>query len=330
MARSLRIQYPGAFYHVMHRGNERKVIFTDDVDRLSFLDLLARSIDIYDIQLHSYVLMGNHFHLLVETPRGNLAEFMRHFNISYTAYFNKRHQRTGHLYQGRYKSVLVERDSYLTMVSRYIHLNPVRVENLQGVSTEELMVYLCRNPWSSLRGYLEGNGKDERVKVCHRLVLEAYGGQNKEGRLAYRRQIFMDIADGLDIKDKVIGQSVIGTESFVRWVKDSFMSRGKDRELPAIREVSCSLAQDEILSAIIAETGVDHEQLRQRGLERQIAMDLLYRLGGLKGGEIGRLLGVDYSTVSQSRKRLREKRKKDRQLDDLILRLENKLSTIKI
>ncbi len=324
MARSLRIQYPGAFYHVMHRGNGGAKIFIDNVDRLSFLDFLARSIDIYDIQLHCYVLMENHFHLLVETPQGNLSEFMRHFNISFTAYFNKRHKRTGHLYQGRYKSVLVERESFLTMVSRYIHLNPVRIKALQGASAEDLMEYLRRYPWSSLNGYVEENAKNERVTVCHELVLGEYGGRNQGGRLAYRRQILMDLTENLDIKDKIIGQSIIGTESFARWVKNSFLPQGKDRELPAVRKVSSSLARDEILSAIIAETGVDFDQLKRRGVERQIAMDLLYRLGGLKGAEIGALLGVDYSTVSQSRKRLREKRKKDVKLDDLVRRIEKK------
>jgi len=330
MARSLRIQYPGAFYHVMHRGNGGREIFIDDVDRFSFLDFLARSIDIYDIRLHCYVLMGNHFHLLVETPRGNLSEFMRHFNISYTAYFNKRRRCTGHLYQGRYKSVLIEQESFLTMVSRYIHLNPVRTQAFQGASAEELMAYLHRYQWSSFNGYVDEDGTDERVNVCHELVLEEYGGCTQKGRLAYRRQIFMDLVEKLDIKDKVVGQSILGTESFARWVKNSFLSQGKDREQPAVRTISSSLVQGEILSAIAAETGVDLGQLRQRGVERQIAMDLLYRLGGLKGGEIGRLLGVDYTTVSQSRKRLRERRKKDARLDALVRRIENKLSTIKI
>ncbi|RLB68707.1 MAG: hypothetical protein DRH04_06575 [Deltaproteobacteria bacterium] len=331
MARSLRIQYPGAFYHVMHRGNGGREIFVDDVDRFSFLDFLARSIDIYDIRLHCYVLMGNHFHLLVETPRGNLSEFMRHFNISYTAYFNKRYRRIGHLYQGRYKSVLVEQESFLTMVSRYIHLNPVRIKTFQEASVEELMAYLHDYQWSSFNGYVEEeDGTDERVNVCHELVLEEYGGNTREGRLAYRRQIFMDLAENLDIKDKVVGQSIIGTESFVRWIKNSFLSQGKDREQPAVRKVYSRLAQGDILAVISAETGVDLDQLKRRGVERQIAMDLLYRLGGLKGVEIGRLLGVDYTTVSQSRKRLRERRKKDAELDALVRSIENKLSTIKI
>ena len=99
MARPLRIVYPGAYYHVTCRGNERKAIYRDDRDRAVFLDKLKTSLEIYQVRVHAYVLMGNHFHLIVETPRGNLSEFMRHFNISYTSAYNRRHHRVGHLYQ---------------------------------------------------------------------------------------------------------------------------------------------------------------------------------------------------------------------------------------
>ena len=110
MARPLRIQYPGAVYHVTCRGNEQKKIYLDDEDRKRFLHILAQSLNIYSGKLHAFVLMDNHFHLLLETQLGNLSEMMRHFNISYTGFFNRRHRRVGHLYQGRYKSILVEKN----------------------------------------------------------------------------------------------------------------------------------------------------------------------------------------------------------------------------
>ena len=108
MARPLRIQFENAYYHVTCRGNAQQAIFKGDTDRLPFLDLLKRSSEIYHVEILSYVLMPNHFHLLVKTLRANLQEFMRHFNISYTSYFNHRHKRSGHLYQGRYKSFLID------------------------------------------------------------------------------------------------------------------------------------------------------------------------------------------------------------------------------
>jgi len=137
MARALRIQYPGAYYHVTCRGNDRKRIFGDDKDRNEFLKLLENSLDVYRVNLYSYVLMSNHFHFLIQTPAGNLSEFMRHFNVCYTGYHNYRHSRSGHLYQGRYKSFLVDVDNYLLEVSRYLHLNVVRVS---GVKSRHLTI----------------------------------------------------------------------------------------------------------------------------------------------------------------------------------------------
>lgn len=132
MARPLRIQYPGAFYHIMCRGNKGSSVFIDDDDRHRFLFLLAESLEIYEVTLYVYVLMHNHFHLILQTQRPNLGEFMRRFNICYTGWFNYHHGTYGHLYQGRYKSLLVDADSYLLALSRYVHLNPLRLRKSQS------------------------------------------------------------------------------------------------------------------------------------------------------------------------------------------------------
>jgi len=106
MARPLRIEYPGAFYHVTCRGNERKTIFRDDSDRYTFLDMIAASLETFTVSLHGYVLMDNHFHLIIETHEANLGKLMQLFNTAYTVYYNRRHNRNGYLYQGRYKAIL--------------------------------------------------------------------------------------------------------------------------------------------------------------------------------------------------------------------------------
>lgn len=155
MARPLRIQYPGAFYHITNRGNERKPIFKDDADRTQFLEILTQSLSNYQVILHSFVLMSNHYHFLLETPLGNLSEFMRYFNIRYTSHFNRRYNRVGHLFQGRYKSVLVDKNSYLSAVSKYIHLNPVKIRGLIRKPVVEQMEYLSRYAWSSLQGFVQ-------------------------------------------------------------------------------------------------------------------------------------------------------------------------------
>ena len=126
MARPLRITYPGAFYHVTSRGNERKEIFKNKRDREKFLEYLESATQRYDAVIHVYCLMDNHYHIILETPSGNLLQIMRHINGAYTTYFNVKQNRSGHLFQGRYKAILVAIDEYAKELSRYIHHNPVR------------------------------------------------------------------------------------------------------------------------------------------------------------------------------------------------------------
>ncbi len=325
MARPLRIQYPGAVYHVTCRGNERREIFRDDKDRKTFLEILSQSIEIYNIRLYSYILMSNHFHLLIETPLGNLGEFMRHFNITYTSYFNRRHKRVGHLYQGRYKSIVVDKDEYLSVLSRYIHLNPIRTKQVKGKAGEEKIEILMNYNWSSLPGYIT-KGKKEKI-IDYEKVLDEYGGDNAKGRKAYEKRIKEDIAQGLEIRDKIIGQSIIGGEEFIEWIKEKFIKGERDRECPPLRDLQRYRAKEEIMRVITKETGKSFEEIKAEGRNlRQIAMDILYRIGSIKGVEIGKMFGVDYSTVSQGRKRLREKMQKDKKLRELVARIEQNLS----
>ena len=128
MARPLRIEYPGAYYHVTSRGNDRSAIFTDDADKRRFLEILETTSNLFGVEVHGYVMMENHFHLILMTPMANLQKFMQRFNSAYTVSFNRRHHRTRHLFQGRYKALLIDRDTYLLELSRYLHLNPVRIK----------------------------------------------------------------------------------------------------------------------------------------------------------------------------------------------------------
>ena len=118
MARPLRIEYPGAWYHVTCRGNERSTIYRDDKDKRRFLKALGESVEAFNVEVHCYTLMGNHFHFLLKTPGANLSRFMQRFNTAYITYYNLRHHRSGHLYQGRFKAILVEADEYLLELSR--------------------------------------------------------------------------------------------------------------------------------------------------------------------------------------------------------------------
>lgn len=155
MARKLRVQYPGAIYHVMNRGDRREPIFKDDQDRRRFLETLGEACDKTSWQVHAYCLMGNHFHLVVETPKANLVAGMKWFLGTYTSRFNRRHKLFGHLFSGRYKSLIVDGsgDGYLRTVCDYVHLNPIRAKLLPP--EEPLQAYR----WSSYPEYLKRMGQ---------------------------------------------------------------------------------------------------------------------------------------------------------------------------
>ncbi len=328
MARSLRIQYEGAVYHVSSRGNGRKKIFKDEIDRKAFLDLLTDSLKTYSVILYCYVLMENHFHFLLETPLANLSEFMRRFNITYTSHYNRRHKRVGHLYQGRYKSILVDKESYLTVLSRYIHLNPVRTRRIGRASLAEKRRYLKSYKWSSLLGYI--NEAKRCSFIDYSMILEAYGGDNNKARGAYWEAICNDLSEGMDIKKKIVGQSILGSAKFIKWVKKRFLGK-ETRKIPSVKKILGYRTEKEIIKAICEETGRGFDEItKESGATRAMAMELLYRMGGIKGAEIGEIMGVDYSTVSLGRKRLKERIAKDKKLSLLMDRIERKLSRIKI
>ena len=318
MARALRIEYPEAYYHVTCRGNERREIFKDAEDRKAFKAKLQLSLEVYGVDVLSYALMSNHFHLLICTPRGNLAEFMRHFNISYTSAYNRRHKRSGHLYQGRYKAFLIDADNYLLAVSRYIHLNPIRLKKYSGYSANEKWEELQKYTDSSLAGYCRESGKEELVD--YQRVLEYMGGDNRKGRQGYKQFMQDGISQGVD-SPLIMGRGsgIIGEIEFIEWVKATVLGdMGDKREQPELMKLRKSLQPEAVLSGFAEITGKQTEELCQRGshtVERALLMEVLCRCCDLRQPEIGRLVGgVDYSAVSQARKRLRKKMENDRKL----------------
>jgi putative transposase len=324
MARPLRIQYPHAYYHVTCRGNDRRSIYRDDADRELFLERLSTSLNIYQVVLHAYVLMGNHFHMIVETPRANLSEFMRHFNITYTGDFNRRHHRVGHLYQGRYKAILVDKDSYLGELSRYVHLNPVRVKPHKGKSVAERWRVLERYGWSSLVGYLERSRRQRWVS--YEEVLAESGGSAR----MYRQFIDDGLREGYETPwEQVTGQVALAREEFVADLGKRVGSRTSRREQPSVKTFQ-RVEPEKVLSIVSRKLQVKREDLVRRRTgyrnERAIAIDLLYRYSAINQREIGKRLGaLDYSAVSRERTRLRERIKVDRRLEKSLREIEEVL-----
>jgi putative transposase len=328
MTRPLRIQFENAYYHVTCRGNSGQEIFSNDADRSAFVDLLERSNDIYQTEILAYVLMSNHFHLFVKTPLGNLQEFMRHFNISYTSYYNWRHDRRGHLYQGRYKSFLVDADQYLQEVSRYIHLNPVRVRVRSGMSLGEKEKYLRDYRWSSYRGYLSQSGRRGFLRVEE--VLAYFGGDVPGGRRKYEGFVREGIAKELvNPLERGTGHGIIGASEFIEKIRGEYVRSGiGTREVPAVKRILAQVEPEKIIRNICGEFKVKRDELLRKGYKgvaRGILMEMLYCHGGMNQREIGELMGVDYSAVSVMRKRLFASQKEDRYLSVRIERLKKRI-----
>lgn len=323
MARPLRVQFPGAFYHVLCRGNKGTNVFLDDDDRRRFLFLLSESLEVYDVILYAYVLMQNHFHLIVQTQRPNLSEFMRRFNICYTGWFNYHHGSYGHLYQGRYKSLLIDADKYLLVLSRYIHLNPVRLRRRPTTYNRSSWRTLRQYDWSSLPGYIDGTMTVDFVS--YDTILDMIGG-----RKAYRR--FM--AEGLqrDLKnpfDDVKFQMILGSDSFLRHIKDKYAESGSSREQPAYKHIrKHAIDPESIIKCVTVHFGLSRDKLigsRKNGIARAMASELLYRYSALKLQEIGKILGIDYSSVGKSRHRLKATMLQNKCTAEVYLTLEQKI-----
>lgn len=306
------------------RGNARENIFAGDADRRKFLALLVRSSEIYQVDVLAFVLMTNHFHIIVRTPLANLQEFMRHFNISYTWYFNYAHDRVGHLFQGRYKSFLIDADNYLMEVSRYVHLNPIRIKKNESLSAEELQKQLRDFPWSS---YSDCIGKKDGYPWVKREALLAYfGGDGPKGWGAYAR--FVESGLSGDVSNPLAkgkGHGIVGDGSFIEKITDRFLTSKSKRELPAVKRIEKHINPGRIIEAVVSVTGTPQSVFcaqGYRGIARGLAMELLYRHGGLTQREIGDLAGVDYSTVSVTRKRFRTLVDQDEELKGLLARIQ--------
>lgn len=277
MARPLRIQFPGALYHLTARGNRRESIFLDDADRHAFLRLLGETRERLGWRCYAYCLMTNHFHLVVETPEANLARGMRQLNGVYTQKFNRRHERVGHLFEGRYKSVLVDRTPYLLELVRYVVLNPVRARMVQRAH---------QWPWSSYRATAAMVPAPAWLEVGW--VLSQFGSSRAAALRAYVR--FVD--DG-------IGASPWqGLNQGIYLGDDEFISRCQ-HEMPA--DADCS----EIPLAQRRATPLPLAVYARRFNDRKQAMAAAFATGCYTLRQIADFFGVHYSTVSRALGRTR-------------------------
>jgi len=288
MARPLRIEFPGAVYHLTSRGNEKKRIFLADEDRKSFLNLLADVNTRYHWMCHAYCLMNNHYHLLIETPEGNLSIGMRQLNGVYTQAFNRRHGRVGHLFQGRFKAILIEKDTHLLEACRYVVLNPVRAGAIENPEQWK---------WSSYRA-TEGREKPHPC-LSTDWILHQFGGAREKAKREYRRFV----REGMrreSLWGEVKAQSILGTEGFVERLIDYLRGHKDIPEIPKTQRYLNRPGLGELFSArVLQDMGKRNERIEE-ALERH----------GYTQREVADHLGMHFTSISRimrERKRMLRK-----------------------
>jgi len=322
MARPLRISFEGAVYHITARGNERKKVYLSKGDYERFLHYLFEARKKYRIIVHCYVLMSNHYHLIMETPNANLSKVMHYINGSYTTYFNKKRRRSGHLFQGRYKSIIVDKDSYLLELSRYIHLNPVRAGMVQKPEDYQ---------HSSYKAYTVKSGN---TLITENLILGLLNQENGNVKNEYR--IFVESAIGRDLDNpgkEVYGGMILGRTGFIKetlkMIKEEYYRRDEVSYRKALR---AGYDMKEVLMAV-SDYYADLQKT-EGGIKlsepRDVAIYLMKERTEATNKRIGELFGgLSYSAVSKIYQGIKIDMRKNRKMVKRISEIERNLYNFK-
>lgn len=273
MARPLRLEFPDAVYHLTARGNARQPVYRDAADQHRFLELLGAVCDRFNWRCHAYCLMGNHYHLVIETPEANLARGMRQLNGVYTQAFNRRHRKVGHLFQGRYTAILVDKDQYLLELARYVVLNPVRAHMVKSAG---------QYPWSSYRAMI---GK---ATLPAWLETDFLLSQLAQRRSEARQRYVRFVAEGKNqpkIWQHLRGQIYLGDENFVKKLHRRVTAGERLKEIPRAQRRPDPRPLDHYL---------------RHTHDRKHAMTAAYQSGGYTLAQIAKHFNVHYSTVSRA------------------------------
>lgn len=321
MARPLRIEYPGAYYHVINRGNNREKIYQNDRDKEKFIEYLEKASERYSIIIHTYCLMSNHYHLIVETPEPNLSVTMQWINVSYATYFNRKRKRHGHLFQGRYKAILIDADEYLTHLSRYIHLNPVRAKIVSSPLEYQ---------WSSYRAFINKQKAPKFLETdC---LLSHFGGNKREAKRKYK-----DFVEHIDIKrienpDNHITEGfILGNADFIHWVKETFLSeRQEEKEIPQLKKLKPKVKPDRVVQAVCQGFNCNSGQVitkgRKKNRAREVAIYLAKDMSGLSGKDLGMYFGgVSGALITIMYNRTAQKMTQNRRLRNKIRRIKQNI-----
>jgi len=272
MTRPLRIEFPNALYHITSRGDRRENIYDDDVDREVFLDILGNVVTDYNWLCHGYCLMDNHYHLIIETLDGNLSKGMRQLNGMFTQATNRRHSRTGHLFQGRYKAILVDKDQYLLELARYVVLNPVRAKGMIR-SIEDW-------PWSNYLAFIGDAEKQEWLTADW--VLSQFGENRVIGIENYKQFVLGGVGQEIDVWSGLNGQIFLGNEAFVSKMQKKIDNNVSDYSIPKRQKRAVAMP---LL------------QIEEQYSDRNSAIVAAYKTGAYSQREIGEHFRLHPSTV---------------------------------
>ena len=316
MARPLRLAFENACYHITSRGMRKENIFYDDEDKSVFLEKLNETFNKYSIVCYAYCLMDSHYHLFIKTPRANISQAMHYLNTSYTNWFKAEREITGSILQGRYKSILVDEDSYGIVISAYIHLNPLRA----GI-VEDLREY----KWSSYLNYVKNN-----KRLVHSLdtdfILKQFSEDLKQARRLYRRYVRENKKSKDPLNDTFRG-IVLGSREYVEDIVDKISKLGTRREIPETRRISRKTF-DEIMNAIERKYQVEKEAILEKkkgNVYRKLSMYLIKKHTDLKLEQIGDIYGMDYTAVSQSCGRFQREISGNKSLNKMLNEIEGVL-----
>ena len=321
MARPLRIEYEGAFYHITARGNERKRIFFGKGDYDKFKEYLLEAQDKYGYRLHCYVLMGNHYHLVIETPNGNMNKVLHYINGSYANYINRKRNRSGHLLQGRYKGILVDRDAYLLELSRYLHLNPVRAKIVERPEDYRQ---------SSYRSYVK---TQKEAIVTTDLILGMVSEDGKTARRGYREYVEKGVAEEVrNPLEDVYGGVILGSRGFIKQALGTLKEAALDQEEIARRRELRKFEIEDVIEAVCSYFEVSADRLTEGGKDlRDMAIYLLKRHTSLLNRQIGELFeGLTYSGVSKANQRFSTRMSGDRSLRKAVGKITGSMSNVKV
>lgn len=312
MSRPLRIEYPGAWYHVMNRGRNRGLIYSCREDYLLFLETIGEACRLYNVSLSSYCLMSNHYHLLVQTPEGNLSRFMRHLNGVYTQRYNRKHKKDSSLFRGRYKGILIQEDPYLLQVMKYIHFNPMKAKIAAKVEDYE---------WCSHRYFLGNKGRPGWLDTDY--VLAFFSKRRRAAVESYKAFMALEMDHELRRFYSRRNQgSIFGDASFLEKIKEDYIYgdpslENENREKRKIRgEGKICLINYEVCKSFgINKEGLFETRRGKKNVPRLMALSLARELTGLSLRELAwEYQAKNYRTVATSCYRFRQDLKNDKKI----------------